>query len=145
MESDADFVTVDFPEANRLTIHILAAVAEYELQIMSERRKAASAAARARGVKLAEHLKDHRAHRPENLVAARAARAKRAKERAVAMAPLLRDLRESGKSLHGIAIELTRLEIEAPRRGTKWYYPSVKQLFLLSEQPLPKARVRRSA
>ena len=30
MESRVDFVAVDMPEANRLTIHILAAVAEYE-------------------------------------------------------------------------------------------------------------------
>ncbi len=30
MESGADFVAVDMPEANRLTIHILAAVAEYD-------------------------------------------------------------------------------------------------------------------
>ena len=30
MDSGADFVCVDFPQANRLTIHILAAVAEHE-------------------------------------------------------------------------------------------------------------------
>jgi DNA invertase Pin-like site-specific DNA recombinase len=49
MDSGADFVAADMPLANRFTIHILAAVAEYELKLMSERSKAASAIRKARG------------------------------------------------------------------------------------------------
>ena len=45
MESGVDFVAVDFPQANRLTIHILAAVAEHEREMISERTKAALQAA----------------------------------------------------------------------------------------------------
>ena len=41
MESDVDFVACDNPHANRLTIHILAAVAEAEAVAISERTKAA--------------------------------------------------------------------------------------------------------
>ena len=35
MESKVDFVAVDFPQANKLTVHILAAVAEHEASMIS--------------------------------------------------------------------------------------------------------------
>lgn len=52
MESGVEFVAADAPYANRLMIHILAAFAEHERTLISERTQAALAAAKARGVRL---------------------------------------------------------------------------------------------
>jgi DNA invertase Pin-like site-specific DNA recombinase len=52
MEAGIEFEACDFPQANRLTIHILAAVAEHEAKMISERTRAALAAAKARGTVL---------------------------------------------------------------------------------------------
>jgi DNA invertase Pin-like site-specific DNA recombinase len=52
MDGDVDFVAVDLPYASRFVLHIMAAVAEHERQIIGERTKAALAAAKARGVRL---------------------------------------------------------------------------------------------
>jgi DNA invertase Pin-like site-specific DNA recombinase len=52
MESGIEFVAVDMPHASKFTIHILAAVAEHEREIISKRTKDALAAANARGRKL---------------------------------------------------------------------------------------------
>jgi DNA invertase Pin-like site-specific DNA recombinase len=52
LESGIEFVAGDMPFAKKLTIHILAAVAEHEREAISARTKAALAAAKARGAKL---------------------------------------------------------------------------------------------
>lgn len=50
MESREEFRAYDMPDASRFTLHILAAVAEHERDMVSERTKAALKAAKARGV-----------------------------------------------------------------------------------------------
>ena len=50
MEAGVEFVAVDFSAANKLLIHIMAAVAEHERLLISQSTKAALAVAKSRGV-----------------------------------------------------------------------------------------------
>jgi DNA invertase Pin-like site-specific DNA recombinase len=140
IETGADFVAADFPQARTFDKHVLAAVAENELKQMSDRRKAVCAVLKARGVALAQHLKGARVPRATDLDAARVAVLRRDTARAIAMAPLIRDLRDRGMSINAIADELTRLEIEPPRGGIRWAWKSVRRLFVLAGDDPPPVR-----
>ena len=52
MERATDFVAVEMPHASRLVLHVMAAFAEHDREMISQRTKGALAAAKARGVKL---------------------------------------------------------------------------------------------
>lgn len=116
MEGGAEFVAVDMPEANRLTLHILAAVAEHEREMISARTTAALAAAKARGVRLGNP-------RPE-LAKARAAASAEAFAFRGGVAPEIIRLRGEGMSLGRIADLLNRRGVKAARGG-RWHKSGV--------------------
>jgi DNA invertase Pin-like site-specific DNA recombinase len=127
MESKVDFVAVDFPQANRLTIHILAAVAEHEAKCISERTKAALQAAKARGVKLGGYRGGY--FKPGTIAASRATRVAKADDRAALIAPVIEELHAAGvTSLGGIARGLMARRIPAPRGGAAWREAQVSRL-----------------
>ncbi len=115
MESGVEFHAVDFPQANRLTVHILAAVAEHEAKVISERTKAALAAAKTRGVKLGGYRGTTMTKAMRN--AASEAITKRAKARAADLAPTITELQAAGAaSLRAIVAGLNERGIP-----TAWY------------------------
>ena len=121
------FVAADMPDANEMTIGIMAVVAQAERRMISERTKAALAAAKARGQKLGG--------RPENLrngaagsAAGVATRQRRAQERARDLAPVIIQLRQEGAlSLGQIAAGLTARGIPAARGG-RWSAAQVSRV-----------------
>jgi DNA invertase Pin-like site-specific DNA recombinase len=124
MESQVEFEAVDFPQANRLTIHIMAAIAEHEAKMISERTRAALAAAKARGKRLGGFR--GRAGTASDCAKARRARTDNAAARAADLAPIIEDIRASGaKSLRSIASELNGRGISAPRGG-EWSAAQVR-------------------
>jgi len=117
MESEVEFVAVDMPTANRFTIHILAAVAEHEREMISKRTKDALAAAKARGTRLGN---------PRPLEALQLANAaKDYPKPAPEVINIMQEKKKQGKGLREIARELNRLAIRTPR-GKQWYAETVK-------------------
>jgi DNA invertase Pin-like site-specific DNA recombinase len=126
MESGVEFVAADFPQANRLTIHILAAIAEYEAKLISERVKAAIVASKARGVVWGGNRNSPTAHLDEARRVGNEGRRRRATARALDLEPLIMEMREGGKSLKGIAAELNSLRIRQRRGGVNWTPSAVR-------------------
>lgn len=122
MESGVEFVAVDMPSATRLTIHILAAVAEHEREMISARTKAALQARKARGGQLG-------APDPTIGGAAGAARvAAKATSRAAVVKPIIDAVRASGvTTLAGIAAALNARGVK-PARGGEWHPTAVARI-----------------
>jgi len=118
-KAGVDFVAADNPHANRLTIHILAAVAEDEARRISERTKAALAAAKARGVRLGTPRRDGVITDAARARSA-ARRAGDAAARAADLLPIIEELRAAGAaSLRALAAGLDARGITTPR-GAAW-------------------------
>jgi DNA invertase Pin-like site-specific DNA recombinase len=131
MESGVEFIAVDFPQANRLTIHILAAVAEHEAVMISARTKAALGAARARGVTLGGlrgSLTRMKIIGSKGNIASAVARRKTAATRNEDLLAVICDIRVAGESTPGqIARALNERGIAAARGGT-WGAVQVRRI-----------------
>lgn len=128
-DSGAKFVAADMPEANELTVHLLAAVAQAERKAISTRTKEALRAAKERGVKLGNPNGAAALHRAgKGNRAAVEARKVAAEGRAIELADEVRDVRAAGAvSLREIARGLNERHIEAPRGG-EWHPSGVRRL-----------------
>jgi len=134
MESDVEFIAVDFPQANRLTVHILAAVAEHEAAMISARTKAALAAAKARGVKLGgDRAGIIASQNPKGVKASAKVRREKAQNRAADLLPVIEDIRADGaSSLREIAAALNERGIAAPQGG-EWQATQVQRILRVAD------------
>jgi DNA invertase Pin-like site-specific DNA recombinase len=128
MESGVEFTAVDMPSANKLTLHILAAVAEHEREMISARTKAALAAAKARGVRLGRPDGDTR-----HMHSARSAKA--AAFRATVLPEVMRLIGE-GMSQRKIAAELNRRGLTT-YAGRPWRVQHVSSLLAAGDEIAP--------
>jgi DNA invertase Pin-like site-specific DNA recombinase len=130
-QSNIDFVCVDNPSANRLTVQILSAVAEAEARAISERTKAALRAYKARGGRLGASLPQCRnltlEARKKGARLAAQRHTELAKEAYADLSPLILSLRDSGNSLREVAEVLNR-QGHTTRRSKPWNPMQVKRV-----------------
>lgn len=120
MDSGVEFVCCDVPSANRLTIHILSAVAQNEAEAIGQRTKAALAALKARGVKLGNSTAALRRKACE-------ANVKSAQMWNSEIRVLAAKRRAAGRTLQEVADYLTGRGV-LTRRGNKWTPTAVMRL-----------------
>lgn len=118
-KAGVDFVAADMSAANRLTVGILAMVADEERRMISSRTKAALAAAKRRGVKLGGYRGGKLTRKARQ--AGWTTLSTRANERAEDLAPIISELRAAGlTSLSELAKALTERRIPTARGKTEW-------------------------
>lgn len=151
MEANVDFVACDNPNANRLTVHILAAVAEEEARQISNRTKAALTAAKARGTLLGSARPGHWEGREDaRLAGAKAGNAAsvkaRLKQSAAVVSDILPDMKERYREGQGYR-KIARFLNNAGHptvKGCKWTAMQVKRVLLRELTPDDIAAASRS-
>jgi DNA invertase Pin-like site-specific DNA recombinase len=124
-DSGVKFQALDIPEANTLTLGVMAVLAQHEREIISARTRAALAARRARGLPLGTP-RDMSAHAARASALACAVNARKARSRAALVAPAIKSARAAGcASLRQVAEHLDELGITTPR-GKSWTPTAVK-------------------
>ncbi len=126
IESKVDFVAIDFPHATRLTLHILAAIAEHESRLISDRVKSARAAARARG-ETWRSGKPNRTFPPGSQATSARLRHARSQARINDLAPLVWKAIGEGMSYAIIAEEFNRRGVR-PAQHAPWQENSIGNL-----------------
>lgn len=119
MDAGVSFVCADMPEASELTIHIIAALAQYERKLISQRTKEALAALKARGVKLGN----------PNPKASGVARARRSRSKALQYSGQFRFLKSQGLTVKQMADTLNALQVPTPNNNPYWYTSLVQRVW----------------
>ena len=131
-DAGIDFIAADMPEANRLTIGIMALVAEQEREAISKRTKEALAAAKVRGVQLGAYRDGNfvgRAGTSQDAKNASEARTALYRRRATAKLPMIKKVDpDDSLSLRGIAQKLNDMGVPTISGKGSWSANSVRRL-----------------
>jgi DNA invertase Pin-like site-specific DNA recombinase len=132
-DSGVKFQALDIPEANTLTLGVMAVLAQHEREIISARTRAALAARRARGLPMGTP-RDMSPYAVHASALARVVNSQRARARAALVAPAIEAARMAGcASLRRIAEHLDEMGVTTPR-GRKWTPTAVANAEKLIEE-----------
>jgi len=128
-DAGVSFVACDMPEANDLTVGIMALVAQQEREAISRRTKEALAAAKARGVKLGNPNGAASLRRAgKGGAALRETVRQNADEHANALSPVVDALRADGHTTLRALAEALNAQGMMTRRGGRWHVSNVRNL-----------------
>lgn len=120
LESGCEFVAADFPQANRMMLQLMSVIAEYEAKLISDRTRAALAAAKRRHVVLGGDRGNILDIQRKGSRAGNAVRSAEAQQRTADLQPIIAEVRSEGAtSLRQIAEGLNQRGI-ATARGGEW-------------------------
>ncbi len=128
-KANVKFIAVDMPQANELTVGIMALVAQEERKAISQRTKAALTAAKARGVQLGnpDNLKSE--HAQKGRAMGTAAIKEKASVFAERMSPIINEYLEQGLSLNAVARQLNADGVLTARgKDGSWTARTVKNV-----------------
>ena len=127
LEAGVEIAAADMPEANRFLLHVMAAVAEHEAQAISDRTRAALAAAKVRGVALGWSMPGREGEQRHAARKGAERNARKADQHAANVLPVIRQVAARGASLRQIADELNTRGIKTARGGL-WYAATVRNV-----------------
>lgn len=140
MESGVEFTAVDMPKAGKFTLHIMAAVAEQEADMIAERTRKAMQTAKARGTVLGRRDSAIAAYAMKGNEVSREVRSAKASVGAANLKPTIAHIQEKlsqerknkGKdgapTLREIAAEMNRRHIPTPRKTGEWSAVQVQRV-----------------
>lgn len=133
LEAGVEIAAADMPEANRFLLHVMAAVAEHEARMISDRTRAALAAAKARGVALGWAIPARIEEQRQAAQKGAVRNAQKADQHAANILPIIRQIAARGASLRQIADELNDRGIKTARGGL-WYAATVRNIMARDTQ-----------
>lgn len=142
-DAGVDFVACDLPGASRLTVGLMAVIAEHERDMISERTKAGMAEAKRRGARIGnpQGIAALIPHRARGVATSAQLNKLRAQHRANELQPVVQALRAQGvNSLSGIARALNS-QGRLTAKGNHWQATSVRRVLRLLRLEFPSLSI----
>lgn len=129
LEGGVEIAAADMPEANRFLLHVMAAVAEHEARMISDRTRAALAAAKERGTALGWAIPSRAEEQRQAARKGAERNTRKADQHAAEILPIIQQMSARGASLRMVAVELNARKVRTARGG-RWHPATVRNMLI---------------